>query len=151
MRAPHMLTSILAVALLTGAAARDPDQSQGRFQLRAAEGGSFLRLDTQTGAVSVCQRKESKWVCEPLADERRALEAEIDRLAGENRELSGAVKRLEELLGLPDPDGKDKRSKRGSFKFQLPSERDVDQAMDYIGRLLRKFRDKMREFDDRSL
>ena len=71
--------SAIALALLIGAAP-DADQAGGRYRMTPAEGGAFLRLDTQTGAMSVCQRKDGRWACEAVPDERRALETEIDRL-----------------------------------------------------------------------
>jgi hypothetical protein len=149
MRAPNVLFSGLALLLFVGAAP-DPESAGGRYKLTPVEGGAFLRLDTQTGVVSVCQRKDANWACAAVPDDRRALESEIGRLATENKELQGSVKRLEELLALPDPEGTDKRALRGP-KIQLPSEADVDWAMDYVQRMMRKFKDRMRDFknDDR--
>ena len=95
MHTSRILFSAIALALLIGAAP-DADQAGGRYRMTPAEGGAFLRLDTQTGAMSVCQRKDGRWACEAVPDERRALETEIDRLKSE-------VRRLEELLALPDP------------------------------------------------
>src|SRR5262249_51764879 len=109
--------------------------------------GGFLRMDTHTGAVSMCQRISGKWGCEAVADDRRALQTELDRLGAGNRELSDTVKRLEEMLALPDADGKDRRAEKGS-KFQLPSEEDVDRALGYMQRLMRKFKEKLRELDN---
>ena len=145
MRTPNILFSGLALLLLLGAAP-DPEPAGGRYKLTPVEDGAFLRLDTQTGAMSVCQRKDGKWACEALPDDRRALETEIERLSAE-------VKRLEGLLALPDPgnpEGKDKRAERGGPKLQLqlPSEADVDRAMDYVERMMRKFKDKLRDFKD---
>ena len=141
MHTPRILFSAIALALLIGAAP-DTDQAGGRYRMTPAEGGAFLRLDTQTGAMSVCQRKDGRWACEAVPDERRALETEIDRLKSE-------VKRLEELLALPDPGTPDgKRAQRSGPKFSLPSEEDIDRAMDYAQRMMRKFKDRMREFRD---
>ena len=150
MRTPNILFSGLALLLFVGAAP-DMEPAGGRSKLTPVEGGAFLRLDTQTGAVSVCQRKDGTWACNVVPDDRRALESEIGRLSTENKELHGAVKRLEELLALPDPDGKDTRAERSRPKIQLPSEADVDWAMDYVQRMMRKFKEKMRDFknDDR--
>jgi hypothetical protein len=115
MHTSRILFSALALAMLIGAAP-DADQAGGRYRMTPAEGGAFLRLDTQTGAMSVCQRKDGRWTCEAVPDERRALETEIDRLKSE-------VKRLEELLALPDPGTPDgKRAQRSGPKLSLPSE-----------------------------
>ena len=97
----------------------------------------------------MCQRTSGKWACEAVADDRRALETEMERLGAENRELNGTVKRLEEMLALPEADGKDRRADKGP-KFQLPSEEDVDRALGYMQRLMRKFKEKMRELDSDS-
>ena len=141
MHTPRILFSAIALALLIGAAP-DTDQAGGRYRMTPAEGGAFLRLDTQTGAMSVCQRKDGRWACEAVPDERRALETEIDRLKSE-------VRRLEELLALPDPGTPDgKRAQRSGPKLSLPSEEDIDRAMDYAQRMMRKFKDRMREFRD---
>ena len=141
MRTPNILFSGLALLLLVGAAP-DPEPAGGRYKLTPVEGGAFLRLDTQTGAMSVCQRKDGRWACEAVPDERRALETEIDRLKSE-------VRRLEELLALPDPGTPDgKRAQRSGPKLSLPSEEDLDRAMDYAQRMMRKFKDRMRDFKD---
>ena len=141
MHTPRLLFSAIALALLVGAAP-DADQAGGRYRMTPAEGGAFLRLDTQTGAMSVCQRKDGRWACEAVPDERRALETEIDRLKSE-------VRRLEELLALPDPGTPDgKRAQRSGPKLSLPSEEDIDRAMDYAQRMMRKFKERMREFRD---
>ena len=141
MHTPRILFSAIALILLVGAAP-DADQAGGRYRMTPAEGGAFLRLDTQTGAMSVCQRKDGRWACEAVPDERRALESEIDRLKSE-------VKRLEELLALPDPGTPDgKRAQRSGPKLSLPSEEDIDRAMDYAQRMMRKFKERMREFRD---
>jgi len=141
MHTPRILFSAIALVLLVGAAP-DADQAGGRYRMTPAEGGAFLRLDTQTGAMSVCQRKDGRWACEAVPDERRGLQAEIERLQSE-------VKRLEELLALPDPGTPDgKRAQRSAPKFSLPSEEDIDRAMDYAQRMMRKFKDRMREFKD---
>ena len=111
--------------------------------------GGFLRMDSHTGAVSMCQRSSDKWACEAVADDRRALETEMKRLGAENRELSGTVRRLEEMLALPDAEGKNRRAEKGPG-LQLPSEEEVDRALGCMQRLMRKFKDKMRELDSDS-
>lgn len=122
MHTPHVLFSLCALVLLLGAAP-DAEETGGRYKLTPADGGSFLRLDSQTGAMSVCQRKDAKWACEAIPDDRRALEAEIARLSGENKELQGNVKRLEELLALSDPEGRTGAHKGAAQDFSSPPRR----------------------------
>ena len=144
-RASGLLISVVALAVLVGAAP-EAEERGGRFVMTPVEGG-FLRMDTHTGAVSMCQRTSGKWACEAVADDRRTLETEMERLGAENRQLNSTVKRLEEMLALPETD--DRRADKGS-KFQLPSEEDVDRALGYMQRLMRKFKEKMRELDKDS-
>lgn len=59
-------------------------------------GDSIWRLDTATGAMSVCGQKLDHWVCESVADDTLALKAEVDRLDRENRELKDKLAKAEE-------------------------------------------------------
>jgi len=55
-----------------------PADENGRYTLSATDNG-YLRLDTRTGAVSVCTPKGG-WTCRVVPDERAALDQEIGRL-----------------------------------------------------------------------
>ena len=139
-------TRLLALALFAVFAA-PPASAQtgdapGRFTMQPIEGG-FLRLDTQTGAVSTCRAGTGNVVfCQPAQDEKQGLAKEIERLRAENLELRAEVKRLEETAGLAPPAGPP------GEKFQLPSEEDVDSALDYLERMVKKFRDRMRSLEE---
>ena len=71
-----------AVALLAAVnvahAQNPPADENGRYTLSAIDNG-YLRLDTRTGAVSICTRKGG-WTCRVVPDERAALDQEIGRL-----------------------------------------------------------------------
>lgn len=127
----------------TAAMAADPsrpDSASGRFTMHPADGG-FLRLDTQTGQMSMCQRAAGTsggaWNCSMLPDERVALERE-------NQDLKSAVKRLEDLAGVAGPRDNDDKGPMA----KLPTEDDVDKAMSYVQRMLKKFKEKVRELED---
>lgn len=137
MRALTVCFSALLVLVATAASSAD---SQGRYVMSPTEGG-FARLDTETGAMSLCGRKGDRWVCEPMADAAMTLREERSRLAAENAELKAEVRRLEGLLG---PGGERRSAER---KFELPSEQDVDRALDYVQRMYRKFRDRLKELE----
>ncbi len=84
--------ALLAVALAVPAATGEAQTADGRFQL-TAEGDGFLRLDTQTGALSFCQLTGGRWTCEPVpvnAGPTVDLTPLTDRLAA----LEGAVAAL---------------------------------------------------------
>jgi hypothetical protein len=140
------IIAALALAFLAVPAAAN--DKPGRFIMSPADGG-FVRLDTETGAMALCKRTGDTWDCAAMSDSSKSLQQEADRLAAENKELKAEVRRLEEVLGL-DGDKKDapgKRAERPGGDFRLPSEQDVDKAIDYVERMFKKFRDKLKELD----
>ena len=62
------------------------DTEHGRFSFHKVDEG-FLRLDTRTGQVSLCNHKNLGWACDTIPDERAALENEIARLQTGNAAL----------------------------------------------------------------
>jgi hypothetical protein len=135
------LAGALIIGLAGVALAAPPggEEKPGRFTMQPADGG-FLRLDTATGDVSLCARIASSFECKPVKDDRD-LQAEVGRLADENKQLKAEIKRLEETIALNGNLGRPKP------KLELPSEQDVDQALSYLERMFKKFRDKLKEFD----
>ena len=149
-----MRISILLAAAVFGclpAASFAADEKAGRYTMAPADGG-FARLDTETGAMSLCTRKSGQWACEEMPDATKDLRKENDRLAAENKELKADIRRMEEMLGLGGEKEKDgeKRAERPGGKLQLPSEEDVDKALGYIERMFKKFRDKMKQFENET-
>jgi hypothetical protein len=140
-----VLTGAAVIALTTVALAQpaSPPQPGGRFTMHPADGG-MIRLDTDSGTMSMCKARNGQWQCESMPDERAALDKEIVRLAKENEDLKGAVKRLEDLAGIPS----DKPQQRKGGMSQLPGPEDVDKAMSYLQGMLKKFKEKLKEFED---
>jgi hypothetical protein len=139
----------VALAITSSVNAADPPRSEtggGRYTMHSAEGG-FLRLDTQTGQISMCKGAGATWSCATLPDERRELEQKNEALSRENQDLKSSVKRLEELAGVA-PGDQSKRDAPSGPGVQLPTEEDVDKAMSYVQRMLKKFKEKIREFED---
>src|ERR1700733_13911724 len=88
--------------LMLPAVAEDatPDTGGGRYMFsKVAEG--FLRLDTQTGEVSVCSQRTVGWACQAAPEERTVLENEVARLRTDN----AALKKEMLARGLPLPAG----------------------------------------------
>src|SRR5215471_6214433 len=59
-----------------------PDSEHGRYTFNKVADG-FLRLDTQTGQVSVCSQRTVGFACQTVPDDRTVLENEIARLRTE--------------------------------------------------------------------
>lgn len=133
-----IIAVVLAAFVEPAAAQQGDDQRPGRFSLQPVDGG-VLRLDTQTGAVSLCTGRGATWSCTAVSDQRQISEAE--RLAAENRELKAENHRLAEQLAATPPVGK---------RFELPSERDVDAALDYAERMMKRFKERLKAFDGGS-
>ncbi len=117
---------VAATALAAPAAWAD----EGRFIMERAEGG-FVRLDTQTGEMSLCKLQEEQIVCRLAADERRAFEDEIALL--EER-----IDRLEETLAA---EGR-------SLDNGLPTEDEIDRTMGIMENMMRRFLGVIQEFEE---
>ena len=128
---------LLAAAVGSSSAQHGEAERPGRFVLQPIDGG-VLRLDTQTGAVSLCTGRGSTWSCDAVSDQRTASSADIGRLEADNLALKTENQRLAEQLAATTPSAK---------RFELPSERDVDAALDYAERMLKKFKDRLKSFD----
>jgi len=82
-----------------------PDNEGGRYSFSKQADG-VLRLDTQTGDVSLCSQRSVGWACQAVPDDRAVLENEIARLRRENVVLK------KDILGrgLPLPAGPHRNS-----------------------------------------
>jgi len=143
--------AVLAVLALAGsAAAETPDVSNGRYTMSPVDGG-FLRLDKQTGAVAMCARSSGDWACNPVEDHTAAAPSnELSKLEEENEALKDRIKALEESLesgkAAPPPSSGPHEGPPGG-KVQLPTDEEVDQALDYMERIYKKFRDRIKDLD----
>ena len=106
------LIVVLALAAAAGGPAAlaqtaAPDSENGRYSFNQVADG-LLRLDTRTGQVSLCAKKETGFACNTVPDERTALENEIARLQREN----GTLKKAMLAHNLPLPGGIARRAVR---------------------------------------
>jgi hypothetical protein len=136
-----LLAAVASASLTAHAQSTLPAGSPGRFTMHPADGG-VLRLDTQTGVLSMCRQSGGSWSCAMMPDDRAAVTDEIERLKAENRELNSAVKRLEDMAGVPAEPGAKSKPIAG-----LPTEEELDKAMSYVQRMLKKFKDKIKELE----
>ena len=91
-------------------------------------------MDTQTGAMSVCNERDGQLVCRVAADERAAFQDEIDRLQGTVKALDGRVTKLENSLSA-------------KLESKLPSEEDFNKTMSYMERFVRGFMGIVKDMD----
>ena len=145
-------STLSAVALTTSVAVAQ--EKPGRYVMSPIDGG-FARLDTETGLMSVCKGKADNFKCELAPDATAGAQKDAEKTTAEAKELRAEIKRLEELLGLGDkPEGGSKQaeeqrpgSRPGGPGFKLPSEAEVDQAFDYIEKMVKKFKSKLKQLE----
>lgn len=124
------ISIVAAAALLIplGAVAQEAT-SPGRFHLERMEGG-VVRLDTQTGAMSLCHEKEGNLVCRMAADERAAFERELEL-------LTMRVEALEKAAAAAPADAKPR----------FPTDEEIDRTMSVMERMMQRFMGIVKNLD----
>jgi len=141
-----MITAVAFVALSVPALAQPASDSEnGRYTFSPVAEG-MLRLDTRTGAVSLCARKDAGWACNVVPDERQALESEIARLQREN----GALKKDMLARGLPLPGNvasvpSTERQRELNLKVPLPSDAEIDRVMSAFEKMWRRIQEMVQK------
>ena len=130
MRLQHIL---IPAALCSLVAASAYSQETDRYRLEKSDNG-YVRMDTKTGAMSVCEERSGQLVCKMAADERAALQDEIDRLQSSVKALDERVAKLESTPSA-------------RLESNLPSEEDFNKTMSYMERFFRSFMDIVKDMD----
>lgn len=112
---------LAAMAVLATTATATHAQT-ARFAIEKTDDG-FVRMDTETGQMSVCTLTSDQLVCKMAADERSAFDADI--VALEDR-----VAALEQRLGA---------GATGTQEGGLPDEQEFEQTLDYMERFMNRF------------
>jgi len=135
MIAKALAVTVTCLCLIAPAVADDatPDNGEGRYTFSKVADG-FLRLDTQTGEVSVCSQRTVGWACQAVPEDRAVLESEIARLRSEN----AALKKDIIARGLPLPTGTMPEPpvvRDGDRSPRLGSNSDLDRMVALVGRM----------------
>ncbi|MET3593257.1 flagellar motility protein MotE (MotC chaperone) [Mesorhizobium shonense] len=130
MRLQHIL---IPAALCSLVAASAYSEETDRYRLEKSANG-YVRMDTQTGAMSICEEHSGQLVCKMAADERAAFQDEIDRLQNSVKALDERVTRLE-------------NTPSARLESNLPSEEDFNKTMNYMERFFRRFMDIVKDMD----
>lgn len=126
MRAPIMLAALAAIAASPVLAQEDVE----RYQLeRTADG--YVRLDTTTGRMSICQETGGQLVCRAAVEEHEAYERDVGTLHERLDALEERVASLE-----------------GASGAELPSDEEFEQTLGYMERFFRRFMGIVRDFED---
>ena len=140
--------SLVVVAAITIAMpALAQEAPAARYQITPS-GEGFTRLDTETGSLSHCGKRDGVWYCEPLAGPDSGLERKLDGLAGEVARLAlnldALAARLDALAGRLDalavePPG------AGVGPAGGEEARRADEALNFAEKVMRRFFDLVRE------
>ncbi|WP_394690820.1 hypothetical protein [Hoeflea sp.] len=127
--------SIAVMVILDAAPTVAQEPIANRFTLEKTENG-FVRMDTQTGEMSICAEQQGQLVCRLAADERRAFEESLS-------DLSDRVAVLEQRLEIETP---------GEKSDGIPDEAELNRALDAMNKMMRGFfgmvEDLRKEFDE---
>lgn len=116
-----------------------------RFSFAPVEGGA-LKLDRETGRVSLCAKRPAGYSCEAVPDTRDAYEAEIARLSAEVDTLRRRLAAGPAVPPVP-PAPPAPGAKPPPGAVPLPETSDLDRALDYAERVYRRLKgliDEMR-------
>ncbi len=91
-----------AIALVATAAPADDAATGSRFAVQPSDDG-FVRLDTETGTVSHCGRKDGVWFCEPVIEDLSPLRRRVEELAGRVDALAAELAALKAAPPVPAP------------------------------------------------
>ena len=137
-----LISPLLLMSLLAGASAAEPD----RYRLEKTPNG-YVRMDTRTGEMSICQEKWGELVCRMAADERTAVQDEMERLQTELKVLND---QLATVKALEDRVTKLENSVTAKIEQSLPTEEDFNKTMSYMERFFRSFMGIVRDFENEN-
>ncbi|WP_157018666.1 hypothetical protein [Mesorhizobium xinjiangense] len=128
----HFRSIIVISATLAFGVATASAQDSGRYQLEKTNEG-YVRMDTETGQMSICEERSGQLVCKLAADDRDALQDQIEALQDD---VAAIDKRLSALEG-----------ETPATNDGLPTEEEFEKSMSYMERFFRRFMDIVKDFD----
>lgn len=119
--------------------AKDDAADSGRYSFTRS-GEDFVRTDRISGQVSLCAQRTAGWACQPVPEERAALESEIARLADENASLRQrlAAANPEKPEARPEKKPQSKGYRVPDAQIRLPTNEDIDRAVEIMGRVWKR-------------
>jgi hypothetical protein len=142
-REDHAMTAkLIALAFVLSAAASSSfaAEAPSRYSMTTV-GDSIWRLDSATGAMSVCGARLDHWACESVTDDSLALKAEVDRLTNENRELRDKLAKAEEKEAEAAP-GKEPGPAGPYAKFP---DHALDEMTDFVNAMIRRLQEMVQD------
>ncbi len=126
MRAEITIAGLCVLPLLASSASA---QNEERYRLERTDDG-YVRMDTQTGTMTLCRERESELVCQPASEELQEAPSDMDLLRERVEELEERVEALE---------GGDSA---------VPLEEEFEQTLTLMERFFRRFIDIVRGLEE---
>ncbi|MGC0052270.1 hypothetical protein ACNSPG_04295 [Brucella pituitosa] len=111
-------------------------EENGRYRLEGTETG-YVRLDTRTGALSVCNEQQGQLICKMATEDREAYENDLS-------DLQDRVKKLEDKVTALEAGG------ASATAPKLPTDAEFEQSLGYMERFMRRFMDVTKSFDSET-
>lgn len=133
MNKQFVMPLIAVMVFVVGAAGVNAAQQTGRYVLKQTNDG-FLRLDTETGSVAHCLKRDSKWQCDNLKGAGANYDRDLAVLKQQNDALKKRIVRLEaKIRAMSD------QSSKPRTKLELPSDQELDEMMGFFEKLVSRF------------
>ena len=128
----RILLALCLLILCSPALGEEDGTAPAAMSLRPSDDG-FVRLDTETGAISHCSKRDEVWHCDVLVEDPVAATARIDALAAEVKALTEKVDALAAEVEAAEPEGP------GVVALTPEDEKQIDRAMGFSEILMRRF------------
>lgn len=132
----RLITTIIPVVLTMLASTNANAAETERYRLEKTDTG-YVRMDTQTGEMSICEERTGQLICKLATDARTAFEGEVERLQEAVAALEERIARIEAALPAKS-------------QSALPSEEEFEQTLGYMERFLRRFMGIAKDMQDDS-
>ena len=116
----------------------------GRYSMLETKNG-IVRLDKKTGAMATCKASPKGWDCTSLSNSALATSPDnetIEKLRKENLKLK------QQLANQLDNETLKPGETQQTFKF--PKDEEIDQSIEYMEKMIRKFRDAMKRLQEQD-
>jgi len=128
----RLFTILIPALAVTGIAGLASAEEAERYRLEKSDTG-YVRMDTVTGEMSICEERSGQLVCKLAADERAAFQTDIDRLQAKLDDVEGRVAKLEARPSIPET--------------LLPTDEQVDKGIDIMEKFFRSFMGIVKDLD----
>ena len=130
------MTGVVLALIPAVSVAEEP----GRYAMTPVDDG-VLRLDTSTGAVSICRPQDNEWGCALVHDAHAGLQRELEALKQQKLALQSELEALKSAQAKTPDNPADKKQDRilTERERQALTDKTVDQMMSVLEKMMKRF------------